>query len=55
MIETGCSSKVPVNSKEVESILVNVAGRLLMFQRDRSASLGKQVETKDRRVSVSKK
>ena len=46
------SSKVQAQLRlEAESILINVAGRLLMFQRDRSASLGKQSESNDRRVS----
>jgi hypothetical protein len=37
---------------EAESILINVAGRLLMFQRDRSVALGKQTEANDRRVRL---
>ena len=37
---------------EAESIIVNVAGRLLMFQRDRSGPQLKNQETKERAVSV---
>ena len=46
------SAKVQAQLRlEAESILINVAGRLLMFQRDRSASLGTKNEANDRRVN----
>jgi len=35
---------------EAESILINVAGRLLLFQRDRSAASGKAPDSKEKRV-----
>jgi len=35
---------------EAESILINVAGRLLLFQRDRSATSGKTPDAKEKRV-----
>jgi len=35
---------------EVESILINVAGRLLLFQRDRSATPGRVPDAKEKRV-----
>jgi len=37
---------------EAESILINVAGRLLLFQRDRSATAGKVLDTKEKRVGA---
>jgi len=37
---------------EAESILVNVAGRLLLFQRDRSTASGKVPDTKEKRVRL---
>jgi len=37
---------------EAESILINVAGRLLLFQRDRSATPGKAPDAKEKRVGM---
>ena len=37
---------------EAESILINVAGRLLLFQRDRSASSGRAPDAKEKRVRM---
>jgi len=37
---------------EAESILINVAGRLLLFQRDRSATSGKVTDAKEKRVGM---
>jgi len=38
---------------EAESILINVAGRLLLFQRDRPAtSAAKAQDSKEKRVSI---
>ena len=37
---------------EAESIMLNVAGRLLMFQRDRSSAQAKPKEGHDRPVSM---
>jgi len=37
---------------EAESILINVAGRLLLFQRDRSSTSGKASDTKEKRVRI---
>jgi len=37
---------------EAESILINVAGRLLLFQRDRSATTGKTPDAKEKRVGM---
>ena len=37
---------------EAESILINVAGRLLLFQRDRSTASGKAPDAKEKRVRM---
>lgn len=42
------SAKVASESKEAESILINVAGRLLLFQTDRSASAGKAANDREK-------
>ena len=39
--------------REAESILLNVAGKLLMFQRDRSTPQMRQKDTKHKFVSIS--
>lgn len=48
---TGSTRSQNHTQREAESILINVAGRLLLFQRDRSAS-AKTVESSDRKVDV---
>ncbi|XP_077981374.1 guanine nucleotide exchange factor subunit RIC1-like [Glandiceps talaboti] len=40
------SSKTPSQSREAESLIVNVSGRLLMLQRDRTKPLHKETEKK---------
>lgn len=42
------SAKTAVESKDAESILINVAGRLLLFQTDRSASAGKAANAREK-------
>lgn len=37
---------------EAESILINVAGRLLLFQRDRCTTSGKVPDAKEKRVGM---
>ena len=44
-ISTGSASvKVPQSTKDAENLLLNVAGKLLVFQRDRS---GPQIKEKE--------
>lgn len=45
------SAKTAVESKDAESILINVAGRLLLFQTDRSASAGKAANVREKWVN----
>ena len=46
------SVRVQPQGKEAESIILNVAGKLLMFQRDRSGPPLKPKEGKERPVSL---